>query len=165
MARQGRVYASGAESQYYAETKRLAKLGYLEARKEPGKTRERTHYLLTEKGLDALLEWTKEPATAPRVASESIVRLLAADLVGEEPVVESLSAMRDDLEEMNARLDVAEAVAETLPHRRKYLLLNHKLARRILAAHLEWLDEVETELAPAGARKRRSPAGSARPSA
>ena len=75
--------------------------------------------------------------------------------------------MRDDLEEMNARLDVAEAVAvaETLPHRRKYLLLNHKLARRILAAHLEWLDEVETELAPAGARKRRSPAGSARPSA
>ena len=42
--------------------------------------------------VDALREWMKESATAPRVASESIVRLLAADLVGEEPVVESLRA-------------------------------------------------------------------------
>ena len=38
------------ESQYYVEPKRLAKLGYLETRKEPGKTRERTIYTLTEKG-------------------------------------------------------------------------------------------------------------------
>ena len=32
------------ESQYYTEPKRLAQLGYLSARKEPGKTRERTIY-------------------------------------------------------------------------------------------------------------------------
>ena len=29
------------ESQYYVEPKRLARLGYLDARKEPGRTRER----------------------------------------------------------------------------------------------------------------------------
>ena len=54
MTQRGRMLDWAGESQYYAEPKRLAKLGYLEARKEPGKTRERTVYALTEKGLEAL---------------------------------------------------------------------------------------------------------------
>jgi hypothetical protein len=82
------------------------------------------------------------------------VRLLAADLVGEEAVVEGLEALRADVIDLLARLDVAEAVAETLPHRRTYLLLNHALARKVLQAHLEWLDEVE-RLAGRRRRKRR----------
>lgn len=61
MAKQGGFLAWAGESQYYVEPKRLAKLGYLEARKEPGKTRERTVYTLTEKGLDALREWVRTP--------------------------------------------------------------------------------------------------------
>ena len=61
MAKRGRFLAWAGESQYYVEPKRLAKLGYLEARKEPGKTRERTVYSLTEKGLDALREWVRTP--------------------------------------------------------------------------------------------------------
>jgi DNA-binding PadR family transcriptional regulator len=48
-------------AEYYVEPKRLAKLGYLEARREPGKTRERTVYTLTEKGLEALLQYAKTP--------------------------------------------------------------------------------------------------------
>src|SRR5215472_18018594 len=54
MAKVGRFLAWAGESQYYVEPKRLARLGYLETRKEPGKTRERTVYRLTEKGLAAL---------------------------------------------------------------------------------------------------------------
>ena len=50
MARRGRMLDWAGESQYYAEPKRLARLGYLDARREPGKTRERTVYTLTEKG-------------------------------------------------------------------------------------------------------------------
>jgi DNA-binding PadR family transcriptional regulator len=50
MARRGRMLAWAGESQYYTEPKRLAKLGYLAARREPGKARERTVYTLTEKG-------------------------------------------------------------------------------------------------------------------
>src|SRR5919108_5701986 len=61
LARRGRVLDWAGESQYYVEPKRLAALGYLEARKEPGKTRERTVYTLTEKGLDALREWARTP--------------------------------------------------------------------------------------------------------
>jgi len=67
-----------------------------------------------------------------------------------------------ELADLNARLDVAEAMAETLPHRRKYLLLNHRLARRIVRAYGEWLDEVERELEPT---KPRSRGGSAPPTA
>jgi DNA-binding MarR family transcriptional regulator len=148
MAREGRYFQTPADSQYYAEPKRLEKLGYLTSHKEPGKTRERTHYELTEKGLDALREWMKEPASSPVVATDSIERLLAADLVGEALVLESLSGMRADVSDMLGVLERAEVTAETLPHRRMYLLLNYRLARAVLEAHLAWLDEVERELSP-----------------
>jgi PadR family transcriptional regulator, regulatory protein AphA len=146
MAEQGRVYDWAGQSQYYVEPKRLARLGYLDAHKEPGKTRERTVYALTDKGLEALREWARTPVHFPRLQHEGLVRILAADLVGEATVRESIGTMRDDIADLAARLDVAEAMAESLPHRRKYLLLSHQLARRMLAVHLEWLDEVEREL-------------------
>ena len=60
-ARRGRMLAWAGESQYYVEPKRLAKLGYLAARREPGKTRERTVYTLTDKGLAALREYAATP--------------------------------------------------------------------------------------------------------
>lgn len=146
MARQGRIYWSAAESQWYAEPKRLARLGHLRATREPGRTRERTRYELTEQGLEALRAWMREPTAFPRMQLEPVVRLLAADLVGERPVLESLSGLREEIADLYARLDVAAAVAETLPHRRKQLLLNHRLARALVRAHEEWLDEVEREL-------------------
>jgi DNA-binding PadR family transcriptional regulator len=147
MARRGRVYAAAAESQYYAEPKRLARLGYLSARREPGRTHARTHYTLTEQGLQALRDWAHEPVRFPRVLHEGVVRLLAADLVGEAAVREGVIAMRAELDELAALVTSAEAIAATLPHREKYLRINHRLARRLIAAHRDWIDEVEAELA------------------
>jgi PadR family transcriptional regulator, regulatory protein AphA len=146
MVRRGRIYDWVGESQYYVEPKRLARLGYLDARKEPGKTRERTVYTLTDKGLDALREWAGTPVHYPRIEHEPLTRVFVADLVGEAPVRKSLATLRDDIADLSARLDEAEAAAERLPHRRKYLLATHRLSRRLLAAHLEWLDEIEREL-------------------
>jgi PadR family transcriptional regulator, regulatory protein AphA len=157
MAHRGRIYAYDAPSQYYAEPKRLARLGYLTARKEPGKTRERTHYTLTEKGLAALREWASEPTPFPRISHEGVTRVLATDLVGEPAVRASISSLRSEIADLSARLDEAEAITETLPHRRKYLLLNLGLARRLLAAHLEWIEDVEQELAPRGQARGSSP--------
>src|SRR5688572_28654821 len=74
MVRRGRVLDWAGESQYYAEPKRLARLGYLEARKEPGRTRERTVYTLTEKGLDALHEYARTPARFVPVKSDLLLR-------------------------------------------------------------------------------------------
>ena len=84
MARRGRILDWAGESQYYVEPKRLAKLGYLEARKEPGKTRERTVYSITEQGMEALREYARTPVTFTPVKSDPLLRLLIADLVGEE---------------------------------------------------------------------------------
>src|SRR6266550_9286983 len=84
MAKRGRILAWAGESQYYVEPKRLAGLGYLETRREPGKTRERTVYTLTQKGLDALREYAETPVRFTPVKSELLLRLLIADLVGEQ---------------------------------------------------------------------------------
>lgn len=148
MARQGRVYGEWAESQWYAEPKRLERLGLLASRKEPGRTRERTHYTLTDAGLDALRGWMDNPSGFSRLQLEPALRLLAADLVGEEVVLASLRGLRAELADLYARLELGDEIAPTIPHREKYLRLNHRLARRLVDAHTEWLDEVERELAP-----------------
>jgi DNA-binding PadR family transcriptional regulator len=153
MMRRGRLYWTAAESHYYAEPKRLEELGYLTSRKEPGRTTERTHYELTEPGREALRAWVAEPTTLPRIQQEAAVRLLAADLTDDAAVLASLEAMRADIAEASAQLDEGEAVAETLPHRERYLHLVHRLGRALLTAHAEWLDEVEREL---GRHRRRT---------
>jgi DNA-binding PadR family transcriptional regulator len=146
MVRRGRILDWAGESQYYAEPKRLAKLGYLDARKERGRTRERTVYTLTDKGLGALREYARTPVQFTPLKSEPLLRLLIADLVGEAPTRESIAALREDIADLQARLDEAEASAETLPHRRKYLVLANGFLRRLLELHLELIDEVEREL-------------------
>ena len=148
MARTGRVYWDAAESQWYAEPKRLERLGLLAAHKEPGRTRPRTHYTLTDEGREALAAWMEEPARFPRIQSEPVVRLLAADLVGEDAALASLLSLREEIAAISAQLDAAEAAAPSVPSRTEYLLLNHHLSRRILQAHAEWLDEVERKLGP-----------------
>lgn len=146
MMRGGRIYHAAAPSQYYAEPKRLERLGLLESAKEPGRTRERTVYRLTDAGRTALREWMAGPTPLPRLAGEPPVRMLAADLVGEEAVRESLLAMRHELESLRDDLAAAEERAQTIPHRTKYLLLTHTLARRVLDAYDAWLREVDRDL-------------------
>jgi DNA-binding PadR family transcriptional regulator len=154
MARRGRMLDWAGESQYYVEPKRLARLGYLDTHKEPGKTRERTIYTLTEKGLEALRDYARTPVGLTPLKSEPLLRLLLADLVGEEVTRESLGTLREDIADLFARLDETDRSAELLPHRRKYLLLVNDFLRRLLDLHLEWLDEVERQLAPEVGERR-----------
>jgi|KBSMisStandDraft_5_1062788.scaffolds.fasta_scaffold222781_1 DNA-binding PadR family transcriptional regulator len=146
MARQGRVYWTAADSQWYSEPKRLAKLGFLRAEKRPGRTRERTHYTLTEAGRAALLEWAAEPARFPRIQHEAVTRLLLGDMVPDAVLVAGLQSMRTEIAEIAAQLGAADAAAAKVPHMARYLRLNHALARRILDAHSTWIDQVEREL-------------------
>jgi DNA-binding PadR family transcriptional regulator len=148
LAQRGRLLAWAGESQYYVEPKRLAKLGYLDAHKEPGKTRPRTVYTLTNKGLAALRAWARTPVHLTPLKSEPLLRLLIADLVGEAPTRESMATLRDDLDDLERRLAESEASAEELPHRRRYLQLVNGFLRRYLELHAELIDEVERELSP-----------------
>ena len=146
MVRRGRMLDWAGESRYYVEPKRLAGLGYLEARREPGKTRERTVYTLTDKGLRALREWARTPVSFTPLKSEPLLRVLIADLVGEATTRQSIATLREDIADLSARLAETEAGAEALPHRRKYLLLVVGFLRRLLELHLELVDEVQREL-------------------
>jgi PadR family transcriptional regulator, regulatory protein AphA len=146
MSRQGRIY-SAAASRYYSEPKRLAALGLLEARTEPGRTHHRTWYTLTGAGRRAVADWLAQPSAFIRIQNEPAARLNRADLADDErTVVRSLQAIRPEIEDQLTWLARAEQVAATLPHRERYLRLNHGLSRRILHAFLDWLDEVEREL-------------------
>jgi DNA-binding PadR family transcriptional regulator len=146
MARRGRVLDWAGESQYYTEPKRLARLGYLESRKEPGRTRERTFYTITDKGREALREWARTPVRFTPLKSEVLVRLLIADLVGEHLTRESISTLREDIADLVARVAETEAGAADVAHRRKYLLMVTGFLRALLAIHLELVEQVEREL-------------------
>ena len=147
MAQRGRILDWAGESQYYAEPKRLAKLGYLEARREPGKTRERTVYTLTKKGLEALAEYARTPVRFTPLKSDPLLRLLLCDLVGEPVTRASLESLREDIADLMDRLEVSDTTAQSLPHRSKYLLLVNDFLRRYLDLHLELVDTVERDFA------------------
>jgi DNA-binding PadR family transcriptional regulator len=156
MAQRGRMLAWAGESQYYTEPKRLAQLGYLEPHKEPGRTRERTVYTLTEKGLGALREYAATPVSFTPLKTDALLRLLICDLVGEEVTRESMSTLRDDIADIKARLEDAERRAKDLPHREKYLRLVTGFLARLLELHEELVDDVERKLASEA--KTRQPA-------
>jgi PadR family transcriptional regulator AphA len=142
-----RPFWASSESHFYAEPKRLAKLGYLEAETGPGKTRQRTNYTLTARGREALREWAREPTSFPRVQSEAIVRVLSGDIAEDDAaLLASLGAMRAELDEIDAGLDESDANLPDLPHRARYLKLVNSFGRHLVAAHRSWLDEVEREL-------------------
>jgi len=146
MVTRGRIMAWAGESQYYAEPKRLARLGYLKARKEPGKTRERTVYELTAKGMKALREWAATPARFTPIKSEPLTRMLIADLVGDELTREGIAGLREDLASYKEAVAEMRAQADALPHRARYLTIAIDLIEGILDLHADWADEVEREL-------------------
>ena len=146
MADNGRVYWDAAPSQWYAEPKRLAQLGYLEAQKQPGRTRERTHYTLTAKGRDALADWVRTPSPLPRIQNEPVVRLLAADLVDPQAVEEGLRAMRSEIDDALDGVRRGREALAALPERARLLEVNHDYAERLLELQRDWLDQAEQVL-------------------
>jgi len=155
MARHGRILDWAGESRYYTEPKRLAGLGYLDARKEPGKTRQRTVYRLSAKGRAALRAYARTPVRFQPVKNELLLRLLICDLVGEAPTSASAATIREDIADLAARLDETERRTELFPHKRKYQLLVIGFLRRLLELHLELVDDIERQLAPRPSRTSR----------
>jgi len=162
MARRGRLLAWAGESRYYTEPKRLERLGYLEARKEPGKTRERTVYSLTAKARRALAAYAATPATVMPIKSDALLRLLLCDLVGEPPTRESLTALRADVAELRERVAESELTAAALPHRASYLRIVTQFLHAFLDLHLELVDRIENELDTRPTSVRTPPQPSAR---
>jgi PadR family transcriptional regulator, regulatory protein AphA len=146
MARQGRLLAWAGESQYYTEPKRLAALGYLATRREPGKTRERTVYTLTRRGRKALVDYARTPARISPIKSDPLLRLLICDLVGEPITREALLSLREDIADIRERLVESERRTAALPHREKYLRLVTDHLHGLLDLHDRLVARAEDEL-------------------
>ena len=146
MMRRGGVYYAVSPSQVYAEPKRLERLGYLTVREEPGRTRPRKVYSLTDQGRQAVADWMFQPAAFPRLQNEAAVRVMCADLAGTQHVLESLRGMRPEIERVLADVAAMEERAEALPHRQANLALNNSFGRRWCELLLDWLDEAEEVL-------------------
>jgi DNA-binding PadR family transcriptional regulator len=146
MASRGTMFWSSAPSQIYAEPKRLLALGWITSEKRPAKTRSRTVYRLTATGREALREWLRAPAGFPKLQHEASFRLFAGDLIEDEEILTSLQKLRAEIEEMSKLVTTNIERAPSLPHRTRYLLLQQDLGRRLLQAHADWLDQIESEL-------------------
>ena len=144
------LYWSAARSQWYSEPKRLARLGLLDAERRPGKTTPRRHYTLTDAGRRALRSRLAEPARFTRMQNEAALRLLAGDLLDDETILASLRPLRHEIDLLDIQLTDSEHRAQQIPHRARHLMLSHRLARKLLTAHREWLDELEAELSNPG---------------
>jgi PadR family transcriptional regulator AphA len=68
-----------AESNMYAEPKRLVAAGLAECRRESTGRRPRTVYTITQTGLAALREWLTLPSSRQRYESEAVLKVLFAE--------------------------------------------------------------------------------------
>jgi PadR family transcriptional regulator, regulatory protein AphA len=139
---------TGAGSHVLRTARRLADDGYLSTRSEPATTRPRTIYALTDKGHQAIRGWLAEPSAFPRIQHEAAIRLFASDLGDIAAVLASLQALRDELPRLEALIEHHDQRADAIPHRTQALKLNHSLARRLIAAHRAWIDDVEAAYGP-----------------
>ena len=85
-----------AESNLYAETKRLVDTGLAEARKEWNGDRKRTVYSITDRGRDALRDWLATPPAPARVESEAQLRLLYANYGSKDDLLATIQSIEDD---------------------------------------------------------------------
>jgi DNA-binding PadR family transcriptional regulator len=89
-----------AESNLYAEPKRLVDGGFVRAESQPVGKRRRTVYSITAKGRRTLKRWVAEPAGDSRLESETLVKAMFAPYGAKEDL---LAHLRRFLEEQEAK--------------------------------------------------------------
>jgi len=103
MRRNIHFFLQRAESQVYAEPKRLVKLGLAKAHKEKTGRRTRTVYDITEKGRDALAHWLAAPISkGPVVEFETLLRVMLAPFGRDEDLRAALLQTKADIADLSA---------------------------------------------------------------
>ena len=85
-----------AESNLYAEPKRLVEAGLAEAREEWNGERKRTVYSITDEGRDAFREWLATPPAAQRIESEAYLRILFGNSGTKADLIAALERLEAD---------------------------------------------------------------------
>jgi PadR family transcriptional regulator AphA len=99
-----------AESQVYAEPKKLVDLGLAAADTEATGKRARTVYRITDKGREELARWLAEPTSkGPVLEYETMLRVMLAPFGRPEDLESTLEQARDDIAGM---LDTANRIRD-----------------------------------------------------
>jgi DNA-binding PadR family transcriptional regulator len=85
-----------AESNIYAEPKRLAAGGLARSREEWNGGRRRTVYSITEAGRAALRDWLAMPSSGQRYESEAVLKVFFGENGSREDMLASIRALRED---------------------------------------------------------------------
>jgi PadR family transcriptional regulator, regulatory protein AphA len=140
-----------AESNLYAEPKRLLEEGFAKARSEPVGQRRRTVYSITPKGRRALERWLGEPAGESRLESETLIKAMFAPYGSKEDLLGHLHRLLDELQAKQQQLRVifGEYLAgeDAFPERVHVNVICYRLIwdyTRTAASWAAWaIDEVE----------------------
>jgi DNA-binding PadR family transcriptional regulator len=85
-----------AESNVYAEPRRLVDAGLVAAREEWNGQRRRTVYSITKAGRAALAEWIATPSARPRYENEALVKVMFAENGTRDELLASIRALAQD---------------------------------------------------------------------
>ncbi len=140
-----------AESNLYAEPKRLVDGGFAQARSEPVGKRRRTVYSITRKGRRALEAWLAEPAAESRLESEMLVKLMFASYGSKDNLLRHLQHF---LAELDAKQEALRAIfrqyldeQDPFPERVHINVVSYRLIWDYTQAAASWaawaLDAVE----------------------
>jgi len=140
-----------AESQLYAEPKRLEREGLVAISTDPaGPRRTRNTLRITPAGRAALRTWLATEPSAPRMQIEVLVRTLFATAGTKEDMLASLAATRRSAQEAYDYGEslVAEYVSGTnpFPERRHANVLWMVFVHDLLRLVLDWVDFAEREV-------------------
>ena len=139
-----------AESNLYAEPKKLIAHGFASANSEPRGKRRRTVYSITPAGRRALAAWLEIEAAEPRWESESVVKLLFATNGSTEQLLEHLRRFRGHA---TARWKAVAAIFqpylhgdEPFPDRTHVNVLAARLVLETACAEAAWADRAIDEV-------------------
>jgi PadR family transcriptional regulator AphA len=153
-----------AESNVYAEPKRLVTGGLARASPEPVGRRRRTVYSITPKGRRALGTWLATPPADPRLESEALVKLAFASNGTKVDLLANLQHFREQAEakrgELRAIFEEYVRGEDPFPERIHINVVAYRLLWQTAQVELEWADwaiaEVErwddTKTAPSRGR-------------
>jgi PadR family transcriptional regulator AphA len=131
-----------AESNVYAEPRRLVGAGLAAAREEWNGGRRRTVYSITETGRAALAEWLAAPSTRQRYESEAVLKVLFAENGTVDDLIGSIRAVGEDaaaaLEHWQRVADLYDAGEGEYPSRFALSSLVARLLGEQQTATLRW---------------------------
>jgi len=108
MRRNVHYFFPRAESQVYAEPRRLVGLGLATSRTEAAGRRKRTVYEITDAGREALSRWLSEPVSkGPLLEFEGLLRVFLSPLGTTSDLTATLDAVRHDIDGL---LQLAERI-------------------------------------------------------